>query len=431
MWPFTQRTKALQSVDDRGWTQIFDWVTGAWQTHTPYDEGQAVLSNPTVFTCQTLIANDIAKLPAKMQQLSGGIWLDAIQPVSKLLRRPNDFQNTIQFIEAWVHSKLSHGNTYILKVRDERGEVIQLHVLDPLKVEPLVADSGDVYYRLNEDRLSKVTDSQMVLSATEIIHDRFNCLYHPLIGLSPIFAAANVALMGLTTQKNLRNFFANNANPGGILTAPGPIGTETAKRLADYWKTNFTGDKVGGVAIAGDGLEFKPMRMSNVDAQVIELMGWGDAKICAVYHVPAYMAGVGELPKFDNIEALTQAYYSQCLQILIESFEQLLDFGLGVEEGYRVQLDVDVGLFRMDTATLIKTLGDGAKAGLYAPDEARKKLNLAAVPGGKYPYLQQQNYSLEALSRRDADGLIAPAKEPDYAQALAMFDTMVKNISPH
>jgi phage portal protein BeeE len=37
-----------------------------------------------------------------------------------------------------------------------------------------------------------------------------------------------------------------------------------------------------------------------------------------------------------------------------------------------------------------------------APNEARRRLNLKPVTGGDTPYLQQQNYSLEALSKRDS-----------------------------
>jgi phage portal protein BeeE len=47
-----------------------------------------------------------------------------------------------------------------------------------------------------------------------------------------------------------------------------------------------------------------------------------------------------------------------------------------------------------------------------APDEGRAKLNLPPVPGGKYPYLQQQNYSLEALAKRDASDPFAAPPAP-------------------
>ncbi|STJ18337.1 portal protein [Escherichia coli] len=46
--------------------------------------------------------------------------------------------------------------------------------------------------------------------------------------------------------------------------------------------------------------------------------------VCSVFRVPAYKIGVGQPPSSDNVEALEQQYYSQCLQTLIESIELLL-----------------------------------------------------------------------------------------------------------
>jgi phage portal protein BeeE len=70
----------------------------------------------------------------------------------------------------------------------------------------------------------------------------------------------------------------------------------------------------------------------------------------------------------------------------------------------------------MDTATLMKTLGDGVKGGLLKPDEGRRRLNLSPVDGGDAVYLQQQNYSLAALAKRDAQadpfGTAAPPAPP-------------------
>lgn len=404
MWPFNRRKniqqKGTQSVDDRGWTRIFDWAPGAWQTHHPYDTEQSVLAYPTVFACSTLIQSDIGKLRPLIQRKQDGIWVDAGSDLSRLLRRPNRYQNHIQFKENWLNSKLSHGNTYVLKVR-RNGKIDELQILDPLKVTPLEADNGDVFYRLQGDRLSGVPDGDITVPSTEIIHDRFNCLFHPLVGLSPIFAAGTAATTGLTIQKNSKHFFANGSNPSGVLTAPGAISDSTAARLKEYFEDGFSGKKSGRVAVAGDGLKYEPMRMSNVDAQVIEQMGWNDEKICSVYHVPAYKVGVGAMPTHNNIEALTQDYYTQCLQILIESMETCLDDGLDIPDGYRTQLDLD-GLFRMDTKTQIEMLAKGVEKALYSPDEGRQRLNLPPVPGGEYPYLQQQNYSLAALAERDA-----------------------------
>lgn len=397
--------KALNSVDDRGWTRIFDWIPGAWQSHSTYDTADSVVSYPPVFSCITLISGDIGKLRPCIEKKQSGVWVEVELPVSKVLLKPNSYQNHIQFKQWWMTSKLIHGNTYALKVREGR-KIVGLYLLDPTQVTPLVSDSGEVFYRLNEDNLSGIVDGQMVVPATEIIHDRDDCLYHPLIGLPPLYACTVSGGMGLKMQANAKAFFENGSSPGGVLTAPGAISDNTAQRLKDYWDSKFSGANSGKVAVAGDGLKYEPMRMSNVDAQMLEILNWTAESVCSVFHVPAYMAGVGPLPTYNNIEALTHQYYGQCLQKRIEAMEACLFDGLEIAGDYRVQLDLD-GLFRMDTSTLVKTLGEGAKAGLMSPDEGRKRLNLPPVPGGEYPYLQQQNYSLEALAQRDATNPLA------------------------
>src|SRR5690606_19494999 len=109
--------------------------------------------------------------------------------------------NRIQFIESWVLSKLQRGNTYVLKQRNEKGHVVALFVLDPMLVTPLVADDGSVFYRLNTDKLAGLP-AQITVPAREIIHDRFNTFFQPLIGLSPIFAGGLAAMHGLAIQND-------------------------------------------------------------------------------------------------------------------------------------------------------------------------------------------------------------------------------------
>ena len=95
---------------------------------------------------------------------------------------------------------------------------------------------------------------------------------------------------------------------------------------------------------------------------------------------------------------------------MIESIELLLYEGLDLTP-YYAEFNLD-DLLRMDTATQYRTYGEGIKSGMVAINEARKKINLPKVEGGGN-YLQQQNYSLEALNKRDTkEDPFAPAKAP-------------------
>lgn len=384
---------------------ILESFAGAWQRNI-VAERECVLAFGAVYACVTRIANDIAKLPINLVELTGnGIWeMVGSSPYWAVLRKPNFWQNRIQFFTQWLLSKLITGNAYVLKERDGRGIVVALYVLDPSRVRVLVAPDGGVYYRLSRDDLSGLDRDEVTVPGTEIIHDRMNPLFHPLVGVSPIYAAASSATQGIQIQRNSIKFFANMSKPGGILTAPGKISDETAKRLKEHWETNFTGENSGRVAVIGDGLKYEGLAVPAVDAQLAEQLRLTKEDIAGIFAMPLYKIGAGPVPANNNVEALNQQYHSDCLQTHLESIELCLDEGLGLDrvpgKVYGCEFDLDV-LLRMDSATQIKTLADGVGAAIYSPNEARRRMNLPPVDGGKTPYLQQQNYSLAALDKRD------------------------------
>jgi HK97 family phage portal protein len=419
--PFTREKAApsgLNSVlaNRGGWLPIIrESFTGAFQTNVTLDRN-LILTHPAVFACMTLIASDIAKMRLRLvQRDTDGIWSEVDNPAySPVLRKPNSFQTRIQFWEHWMLSKLSNGNAYVLKGRDARGVVTSLRVLDPTRVQPLVTEDGEVYYQLSSDNISGLR-TQVTVPATEIIHDRMNCLFHPLVGLSPIMAAALAATQGMNIQRDATMFFGNRSMPGGVLTAPGKISDETAARLKASWEEKFSGDNVGKVAVLGDGLTFVALRVTAADAQVVEQLKWTSEVVCSVFHVPLYKIGIGPMPAYNNVQALNTEYYSQALQMLIESAELAMDEGLKTGEGLGTEFDI-CDLLRMDEMTQINVAKEGVGAGIMKPNEARRRLNLKPVEGGDTPYLQQQNYSLAALNKRDTRddpfGSPAPAVPP-------------------
>jgi phage portal protein BeeE len=183
------------------------------------------------------------------------------------------------------------------------------------------------------------------------------------------------------------------------------IQEHTAKRLKEYWQTEFAGENAGKIAVLGDGLKFEPMAVTAMNAQLVEQLQMTAQMVCSAFGVPAYMVGVGSPPAYNNIEALNQQYYSQCLQKYYESIEILMDEGLGLVNvpnrvlGTEFNLD---DLLRMDTMTMIEAIDKAVKAGVMKPNEGRARLNYGPVEGGDAAYLQQQNFSLAALAKRDA-----------------------------
>jgi HK97 family phage portal protein len=392
-------TQALTSLSGKWW-RIFDAWPGAWQQDVVQIDETKVSSNWAVFGCVTLIASDIAKMPARVMQFNRQtrIWDETI--MRPVLRKPNRFQTRIEFFKMWLFSLLLQGNTYILKQRNEDGFIVAMYVLDPCRVTPLVAPDGSVFYQLASDNLSGITDT-VTVPASEIIHDRMHTLWHPLIGVSPIYACGIAAMQGHAIQQNSAKFFENMSRPSGLLTAPGAISDETAGRLKTAWQENYSGGNAGKVAVLGDGLKYEAMTITAADSQLIEQLKFSGEMICATFHVPPYKLGLGQMPTANNTGVLNQQYYDQCLQPIAENIELRLEDGLElVSPQFEVWMDESV-LLRMDPATRLKAHSESVGGGWLAPNEARRQENYAPAEGGDTPYLQQQNYSLAALSRRD------------------------------
>lgn len=408
-----------------GWLNVVrEPFTTAWQRNVEINTN-TVLTYSTVFSCISLIASDISKLRMRLvKEVRPNLWeeVEGNSPFWAVLREPNHYQTPIQFWAQWIESKLIHGNTFVLVERDNRGGTDstvgvarRLYVLDPTRVTPHVTSDGAVWYQLRSDYLNNLSTPEMWVPASEIIHDRWNTFFHPLLGTSPITAAGLAATQGLKIQESSTQFFAAGAHPGGVLTAPGKIDQPTAERLKEYWDTNYGngGPSVGKVAVLGDGLKYEAMMMTSTDAQLLEQLKWTAETVVSVFHVPGYKVGIGPAPTVgSNVEALNQVYYSDCLQGLIEAAEVLMDRGLKLPRGMGTEFDLD-GLLRMDGATRATTAKTAIDSGAVSPDEARLRyFDLGPVEGGNTPYMQQQNFSLAALAKRDRDDPFAKPEPP-------------------
>lgn len=391
-----------------GWRNILEPFTGAWQRNQSIATPRELETYSTVYACMSRISSDIGKLPFTLKRRdANGLWgADRHQTISPLLRRQNVYQTPAQFREAWILSKLSHGNTYVLKGRNSSGAVTHLWVLDPSRVESLIAPTGDVFYQLRYGRPEnllpeKYSGDELIVPATEIIHDREMALFHQLIGVGPLDAATLAANKNIRIQQDATKFFTNGANPGGILTAPAGMTETDAQAVKEYWNTNFQGANAGKVAVIGADMKFTSFAFKAIDSQMVEQLRYSDEQIAHAFGIPPFKVGIGSIPAGMKVDDLNQMYYADALQARIEAMEDCLDQALGLGDEIGVELNLEP-LLRMDLGKQAEVHAALTGAGIEAPNEARRRFGLSPLTGGDSVYLQQQNYSLEALARRDS-----------------------------
>lgn len=421
------RTKALSQLSSvagsRGWWPLIrELSAGGWQRNEDISV-DTVLQNPTLYACLTLICGDISKLPPLlMEKDANGIWREVESPAfSPVLRKPNDYQTRIDFFSWWMMSKLGYGNTYVFKERDHRNVVRAMHILDPHRVHVLVAPDGSVFYQLTRDELAQIHDS-IVVPARDIIHDRNSPLFHPLVGVSPIYAAGYPAIDGLTSRRTSHQFLANGSQPSGILMIPTNISEEQANELKARWTTQQSGDNRGTVAILTAGMKYEATSMTAEQSQLVDQLRMTGEDIAAALHMPRHKVGLGPDPTHNNAEVLNLQYYTDCLQQHIEGLELKLDEGLELTKvpgrTLGVGFDLD-GLLRMDTAGKADAASKAVGAGLSYNEVRKRFWDQGPVDGGDSPLAQQQYHSVASLARRDASAEAfgtpppSPPDEPD------------------
>lgn len=392
------------NINNSGYKYIEEPFIGAFQRNKDYIADRT--QHPTVFACLSLISNDIAKLPFTFKTLEDKHWKRVYNSQYSFLNsKPNKYQTPYQFRQQWILSKLMHGNTYVLIERDELDNPVAFHILNPDAVQVRISDvSGSIFYavKINKnagDSVFTLTDNnELIIPASEIIHDKCVTIYSPFVGVSPIRAAALSINMSHNIQSHMNDFIQNGASLGGIVEVPGAIKEEQSKAILRKFNEDFKGRNSGNIGLLTDGMKFNKLSMSSLDAQLIDHMKYTTEQICGVFNVPVFM--IISNSQASNVEELTQQYYSQCLQTHIKSLENCLDFSLEISDYDSIEIDTNE-LFRGDMTKRYANYEKAIKASFMTINEARYLEDLPPLDGADTVYMQQQNFSLQAIYERD------------------------------
>lgn len=419
IWPFKKKgavTAAPVLTPNPGtFTGIIrEPFAGAWQRGISYKSAH-IYQNPAVFACISLISGDIGKLKPNLQNQWRGIWQNA--PVNApVLEKPNGFQTRNEFFAAWVAQLLAHGNAYIIK----RGG--EWRLLNPQKVQAMVSNDGAVFYNLGVDDIAGITEA-VTVPERSLIHHRINAWFHPLLGLSPLYAAAISGEFGEAARQAALSEYENQARPGGIIEVPGSVPVDKLAMIKATWSSSYGGENRGKTAVLADGMTFKEIGINSLaDAELINALKLTTEQICACFGVFPWMIGAASQPNYNGSNTGQQLYFTRTLQRYIEEIESLLFDALELTADQRVNFDVS-GLLRMTPAEQMAVLASGINASILSPNEARAQLNLPPVAGGDQPLSQQQYYSLAELAKRKtAPAPLPAATVPEEVQQPAAND---------
>ena len=329
-----------------------------------------------VYACVRILSETLASLPLHtFKHTDRGKEKAREHRLYYLLHdEPNPEMTSFVFRETLMGHLLLWGNAYAQIIRDGWGNVLALYPLLPDKMTVDRTSTGELYYEYQKDTGS------VVLRADEVFHIP-GLGFDGLVGHSPIAMAKNAIGMAIATEEYGAKFFANGANPGGVLEHPGIV--KDPKRVRDSWNAVYQGSaNAHRIAVLEEGMKFQPIGIPPEQAQFIATRKFQLNEIARIFRIPPHMIGDLEKSSFSNIEQQSLEFVKYTLDPWVVRWEQAIQRALFSEDEkrqYFVRFNVD-GLLRGDYLSRMNGYSIGVQNGFLSPNCVRELENMNLIP---------------------------------------------------
>lgn len=398
-------------------------VTGGWLPHSVgqywnywqmgYDP-LPVATSAMVEACISAYAQTIAMLPGDhwLANSKNGRDRQTNSSLFRILRSgPNEYESTSDFLLAAVRHLMLCGNAYALAGRNDRNEIIELHLMQPRASGPRISpDSGAVFYHLAGNQIAEARFTPAYLGAVparDVLHIRLNTDRNRLIGESPLLAALPDILTAGAITAQQYNYYLNMAKPSFALVTP-PERILTQQQISEL-RDAVQAQSAGGTLILNAGVKPEAIASSGRDAQTSEVSKNTDEHIALALGVPLQVLGLGGT--VTDTEAIMNFWLSRGLGFVVNHVELAFDrlFGLRGQPEEYVEFDT-AALLRSAHKAQIDAAAAAIKGGVKTVNEGREPFQLGDVVDGNEIRVQQQDVPLSAWKQaQQAPKPAAPA----------------------
>ncbi len=337
---------------------------------------RTAMQTTAVYACVRILAETIASLPLHTYRYTeGGKQKAREHPLYNLLSNaPNPEMTSFVFRETLMGHLLLWGNSYSQIIRDGRGKVIALYPLLPDKMTVNRSEKGEIYYLYNKE------GKEYILTKDEVLHIP-GLGFDGLIGYSPIAMAKNAIGMAIACEEYGASFFANGANPGGVLEHPGVL--KDPAKVRESWNAVYQGSaNAHRIAVLEEGMKFQPIGIPPEQAQFLETRKFQINEIARIFRVPPHMVGDLEKSSFSNIEQQSLEFVKYTLDPWVVRWEQALQKALllpSEKRIYFVKFNVD-GLLRGDYASRMNGYAVARQNGWMSANDIRELEDMNRIP---------------------------------------------------
>ncbi|WP_244912078.1 phage portal protein [Burkholderia aenigmatica] len=377
------------------------------------ESGQVVtpasaLSLTVLQNCVTLLSESIAQLPIELYERSGDDRKQATDhPLYSILKyEPNPWQTPFEYQEQSQVAAGLRGNSYSFIDRDQDGVIRGLYPLDNEAMTVMKgSDLMPVYRVYGGDPMPQ-----------RLVHHVRWMSINGYTGQSPIMLHANAIGHAQAIQQYAGKSFMNGTALSGVIErptdAPALKDQASVDRITDGWNAKFGGSgNAKKVALLQEGMTFRPLSMTNVDAALIDALRLSSLDIARIYKIPAHMVNELERATFSNIEHQSLQFVIYTLLPWVKRHEQAKTRDLllpSERKQYFIEYNLS-GLLRGDQASRYAAYAVGRQWGWLSINDIRRLENMPPVKGGDI-YLSPMNMVDASKPQQFPAGKTEPTK---------------------
>ena len=372
----------------------------------------------TVSRCIDILSDSIGKMPFFVYD--SGTRERVQHPIMELLNvRPNAWQTPFAFRKQMEAERVVNGNGVAWIRRDPR-------TLEPAELIPvpcgkwtaqLMSDGSLQYTLIHPFTGESITCGRMdVLHVTAFSRNGYK-------GIGYLERAREVIRTGRAAQEYSSSYYQNGGQPSGILrtesdlagdiTVTDPDGTQRTiskkDRIREEWEKRHSGPaNAQRIAVLDLGLDYKPLSISNRDAQFVEQSALSVEDIARFFGVPLYKLQAGK-QSYNSNEQNAIEYVVGTLHPNATIWEQELLYKLllpkDIVDGLRIRGNL-MNELRGDFQSRGTWYRDMRENGGFSVNDIRALEDMPDVPGGDDHYASLNFVPLQDwrdLSRKRAE----------------------------
>lgn len=326
-----------------------------------------------VFSAVSLISDTISTLPVDSYIRRDGARF-AYRPKPVWVSKPDVDTTKEAFYGSVIVSLLLDGNAFVRVFSNRAGEITNLVVLNPMKVEIKRNGLGRVMFQVEGEE--KLLTSDEIVFIPDVVRPG------QIRGISRVEALKDNLGLAMALENYAARFFGQGATTQGIIEYPHKLTQEQAEQLRESFDARHKGwRRSHRTGILSNGAKYVQTSVDPEKSQALDARRMAVEDVARAFNVPPHLLGLPGTTSYASVEQNNLAWVTHSLRPIVQkletAFSPLLSRYPGGENAF-IKFSLD-GLLRADINSRMTAFSTGLQSGFLTINDVRRFEDLTPI----------------------------------------------------